>query len=152
MKSILSSLLLLTFFTTASAQFTGHNKHNIELYFGDMLEQGKWDFDKEYRWSFYICADTESKLQAARTELAQLGFSEFEIIPNSVEDNQNGTMLHMLLFQKSTIYTPESLLSDITAFYTLESNLNLSSFDDYGNYELSEEVSHPTASATAPVF
>ncbi len=147
MKSILITLFTLTLITTASAQFPGHTIGNIQVYFGDLLEQEKWDFDKQYRWSFYICADDVEKLTAAQTELAQLGFTNFEIIPNSVAQLENGGMLNMLSFEKNTTYIPQTLMDDITALYNLEKNFSLSSFDDYGNYELLEEEqpAHETA-------
>lgn len=147
MKSILTTFLTLALFNTANAQFPGHHFRNIQIYFGDLLEQEKWDFDKQYRWSFYVCADEEAKLESAQKELSRLGFTNFEIIPNSVAHIQNGSMLHMLSFEKTAAYIPQTLLDDITAFYSLEKNYNLSSFDDYGNYELQEEAqpAHETA-------
>jgi hypothetical protein len=148
MKSVFITLLTLTLFTTANAQFPGHTIGNINIYMGDMLEQDKWDFDKEYRWSFYICADDEAKLASAQKELSQLGFSNFELIPNSVSHNENGTMLHMLSFEKTAAYIPQTLLDDINLFYSLEQNLHLSSFDDYGNYELNEEAEHEVQTAS----
>ena len=152
MKSVFITLLTLALFTTANAQFPGHTIGNINIYMGDMLEQDKWDFDKEYRWSFYICADDEAKLASAQKELSQLGFTNFELIPNSVSHNENGTMLHMLSFEKTAAYIPQTLLDDINLFYNLEQSFNLSSFDDYGNYELNEEVSEPTANAKMHIF
>ncbi|MGE0637591.1 MAG: hypothetical protein AB7G44_12775 [Bacteroidia bacterium] len=152
MKNLFLTFLTLALFTTASAQFPGHTIGNIQVYMGDMLEQDKWDFDKEYRWNFYICADDEAKLTSAQKELSQLGFSNFELIPNSVSHNENGTMLHMLSFEKTAAYIPQTLLDDINLFYNLEKNLQLSSFDDYGNYELNEEVSQPTASSKTHIF
>lgn len=152
MKSVIITLFTLTFFTAARAQFPGHTIGNINSYIGDMLEQDKWDFDKEYRWSFYICADDEAKLTSVQKELSQLGFSNFELIPNSVSHNENGTMLHMLSFEKTAAYIPQTLLDDINLFYQLEQNLQLSSFDDYGNYELNEEISQTTANAKTHIF
>ncbi len=150
MKSLITAFLALILFTTANAQFPGYTLRTIQIEFGDLLEQEKWDFDKEYRWSFYICADDVEKLTAAQEELVQLGFTNFEIIPNSVSRLENGEMLNMLSFEKSTKYLPQTLMDDITAFYNLEKNYNLSSFDDYGNYELLEEIqpSHETATNT----
>ncbi len=148
----MKTFLVITFnfilYTTANAQFPGHTLGNIQLYFGDMLEQGKWDFDKEYKWSFYICADDVSKLAETQKQLAAEGFTNFEIIQNSMEKVDSDVMLNMLTFEKTVNYTPQNLLNDITVLYTLEKNFNLSSFDDYGNYELLEEV-HPDAQTTA---
>ncbi len=148
MKIIILSLFGFILFTTANAQFTGHTIGNIQVYIGDMLEQDKWDFDKEYHWSFYICADDEVKLTSAQKQLSQLGFTNFELIPNSVSHNENSTMLHMLSFEKTAAYIPQTLLNDINLFYQLEQNLSLSSFDDYGNYELNEAVEEEVQTAS----
>ena len=155
MKPLFILLSFFLLFTPVRAQFPGHNIHNIEVYFGDMLEQQRWDFDKEYRWSFYICADDAAKLTEAQKELTAAGFSNFELIPNSMEQATTGIMLHMLSFEKTVSYTPATLLNDITVLYTLEQNYRLSSFDDYGNYELLEEA-HPAmetaATGKSPIF
>ncbi len=148
MKTTIISLLALFSFSVADAQVMGHSKGNIEVYFGDLLEQEKWDFDKQYRWSFYMCADDVTKLEGVQKELANAGFTSFEIVPNSMGQVEGGAMLSMIVFEKTATYIPQTLLNDIDILYSLEKKYKLSNFDDYGNYELMEEV-QPDGDATA---
>jgi len=140
MKTLLISLLSLILFNTADAQLPGHTISNIKIYFSDLNEEDKWDFGGNYRFSFYVCADNLEKLSATQEELAQLGFCNFKIVPNSVSENGSTRMLNMLIFEKTTAYNPEILLNDINALYSIEQSFELSSFDDYGNYEFAEAI------------
>lgn len=149
MKHIAASIFTFFICFHVNAQFSGHGIGNIEIYFGDMLEQQKWDFDKEYRWSFYLCADEISKLSSVQNELSTNGFDNFQILPEAVTTIEGDKLLSMLVFEKTTVYIPRTLLEDIKLLYTLEKKYQLSSFDDYGNYELMEEINNQTSAAAS---
>lgn len=140
MKAIVFFLIFLLSTSAGYSQEDHKSLEGIEQYFGEMLEQEKWDFGKDYNWSFYLCANDVKKLVKAKQDLLDAGFTNFEVLPNSMGQDENGEKLSMLMFEKSGQYIPQNLFDDITLFYSLEKNYDLSSFDSYGSYELLGEV------------